>query len=61
MDNTKDNGLTALSIASYNQNFQILKCLVDAGSDVNATSSDGMGALNLAIQFENLPSIEYLI
>lgn len=47
---TKNNGVTALGIASFRGNIKILNLLYEAGADINITSKQGAGPLYLAIK-----------
>ena len=60
---TDIDGGTALHIAAYYNNFDLLKYLIDHGADVNATDIDGRTALHIATKNKknNLHSLKYLI
>jgi ankyrin repeat protein len=61
LDLTKNNGVTALGIASLKGNIKLMQMLLDAGADLNVTSNNGIGALYLAIKGGNNLCIQYLI
>lgn len=44
---TDDDGQTALMYATLSDNFASVKCLVEAGANINATNSLGLNALDL--------------
>lgn len=52
---------TALMIASYKGNLEIVKLLVDNGADVNIKSDIGNTALMFASEYGQLDIVKYLV
>jgi len=50
LDYAKNNGVTALGIASFSGNLKILEMLHKAGADINALSKVGVNPLYLSNQ-----------
>lgn len=61
LDYDKNNGITALGIASLKGYLPIIQLLVDADSDINHTSKNGIGALYLAIKGNHYDAAKYLL
>lgn len=59
------NGQTALMVASYLGNLEIVQLLAQAGSDINVKDNSGLTALMLAIDgwgdVRHLPVVQYLV
>ncbi|MBL6621769.1 MAG: ankyrin repeat domain-containing protein [Rickettsiales bacterium] len=56
-----EDGNTALHLAVYKENKEIIKILIDYGANVNAQNKDGDTALHLAVYKENKEIITKLI
>ena len=56
-----DGGWTALMLASYNGEFEVVKYLVESGANINAKDNDGRTALMLASLNGKFEVVEYLI
>merc|ERR1719225_2367207 len=58
-DNT--NGRSALHVAVYDGNLEIVKVLVQKGANINAKDDDGFSPLHIAVYIENLKILKILI
>ena len=61
IDITKDNGITALGIASYRGNTTMMERLINAGADPHFLNKQGIGCLYLALKGDKLESTQFLI
>lgn len=61
LDQTKNNGVTALGITAFNGNKKVLDMLYKAGADINLVSKHGVSPLYLAIKGNHLDCVKYLI
>jgi ankyrin repeat protein len=61
LDYDKNNGITALGIASLKGYRHLIQLLVEAGSEINHTSKNGIGALYLAIKGNHYDCSKYLL
>ncbi|KAK1940864.1 Ankyrin repeat domain-containing protein 50 [Phytophthora citrophthora] len=60
--NAKDeDGMTALHIAAYQSNAEIVSILLDEGSSVTAVDKDGMTALHIAARYSNAEIVSILL
>ena len=57
LDETNNKGVTALGIASQKGNIKILQLLVNSGADLHK----GVSPISLAIKFDQLEAVEYLL
>ena len=61
LNNTKNNGVTAVGIAAHIGNLQILELLANSGGDINFITRHGVGPLYLAIKQSKLECVRYLV
>jgi hypothetical protein len=61
IDETNEDGMTALMMASFGGYFEIVVYLVEHGANVAHTDSGGMTALHWACEKGSLPTVELLL
>ena len=61
LNNSKSNGLTALSIAIVKNNPEIVKILIDSGADVSHIGKNGVTALYMAMKQNNMKLFKLLL
>ena len=61
LNETKNNGVTAIGIAAFKGNMHILDMLFNAGADINKANKIGVSPLYLAIKANHLDCVQYLV
>ena len=61
IDTRDEFGCTALHIAALVGSLEIIKILLENGSDINATNKDGWNALHYAARYSNGLTVKFLL